>query len=723
VPQVNGTAFTAGVDSFVLTSGGVPEDNVTTRRQEDLYSSNSDDVFTQGSKFVDYISALHWGLSGAPDKNDIHNGVFHASADHGTPAHQWVFIGGDRLSTSGTSYIDFQFLQGTITPNAVTGTFVGSGLAGGRTIGDINISMEYNNGGSAPKVVIYRWVPTSDAGTAWTWDSTGSYAITNAYAQTNLVTVDVPFGAFGNTTYQPYAFVEAAIDITQLITLGAGGGNCAGLSIKTLWITTKASSSQTAALKDFMTPISLDLTFGGVSVDAKGPFCVNASAITLTGNPSGGTFSGPGTGGANGATFTPSAAGVGTHTIVYTASAGANCTKTASTQITVRALPTASISGTTTVCRNATSPFVVITGAGGTRPYTFSYNIGGGSTLQRSTTGTFDTVRIPVPTGTAGSFVYNLVSVQEGSSTTCSQNQTGSATVTVNPLPLADAGTAPAAQCYNAAGNTFALSGSATNGDPTWSVQSKSNNALTVGFSNTGVVNPNVTVSGSSAGGTVTLLLTVNSNTTPACGSATSTVTITLTGQSAAPGVNYVPPTCLETTFKVEVTSPVNGSTYTLRQLTGGLGPLTKTAPADVVAGKIVFEGLTVGKGYRVTETSSGGCISAPATCGDFSGVTGARMNQQSIAGQETQTTMVKAYPNPFSDKIKFVITSPISGDGSLDVYNMMGQRVKTVYNGFIAEGTQIFELSLSTKQVANLVYVLRIGNKQMTGKILQMNQ
>ena len=188
VPRVNNTPFGGAgvVDSFVLSSAGVPRDNVTTRRQEDLFSSNSDDVFTQGSKFVDYISALHWGLSGAPDKNDIHNGVFHASADNGTPAHQWVFIGGDRLSTSGTSYIDFSFLQGTITPNAVTGTFVGSGPAGGRTIGDINISMEYNNGGTAPKVVIYRWVATNVAGTAGQWDSTGSAEILGAFAKTNL---------------------------------------------------------------------------------------------------------------------------------------------------------------------------------------------------------------------------------------------------------------------------------------------------------------------------------------------------------------------------------------------------------------------------------------------------------------------------------------------------------------------------------------------------------
>jgi hypothetical protein len=96
-------------------------------------------------------------------------------------------------------------------------------------------------------------------------------------------------------------------------------------------------------------------------------------------------------------------------------------------------------------------------------------------------------------------------------------------------------------------------------------------------------------------------------------------------------------------------------------------------------------------------------------------------------SSQEIQTTdsrtNVKAYPNPFSDRVKFLITSAEAGNGSLEVYNMMGQKVKTVYTGFIAAGTQTFELSMPTQQVANLVYVLRIGDKKMTGKILQINK
>jgi hypothetical protein len=77
------------------------------------------------------------------------------------------------------------------------------------------------------------------------------------------------------------------------------------------------------------------------------------------------------------------------------------------------------------------------------------------------------------------------------------------------------------------------------------------------------------------------------------------------------------------------------------------------------------------------------------------------RVNSETLESEPT----VKPYPNPFSDRIKFVVSSPVSGKGNLEVHNMMGQKVKTIYQGFIQKGTQTFELSLPAQQVANLVY------------------
>ncbi|MEY4891841.1 MAG: hypothetical protein RIQ34_453 [Bacteroidota bacterium] len=104
--------------------------------------------------------------------------------------------------------------------------------------------------------------------------------------------------------------------------------------------------------------------------------------------------------------------------------------------ITVNPLPTASIAGTINVCQNATAPLITFTGATGTAPYTFSYNINGG-VAQTVTTAAGNSATVAAPTGVAGTFVYNLISVTDASSTICTQNQTGSATVLVYPLPTA----------------------------------------------------------------------------------------------------------------------------------------------------------------------------------------------------------------------------------------------------------------------------------------------
>lgn len=112
--------------------------------------------------------------------------------------------------------------------------------------------------------------------------------------------------------------------------------------------------------------------------------------------------------------------------------------QTGTATVEVKTLPTASISGSNEVCVNATTPVnVVFTGAAGAAPYTFTYRINGGP-VQTVTTTSGNSVPVLVPTNVAGTFTYELVSVREGSSSLCSQAQTGSATVVVNPLPTGD---------------------------------------------------------------------------------------------------------------------------------------------------------------------------------------------------------------------------------------------------------------------------------------------
>jgi CARDB len=79
--------------------------------------------------------------------------------------------------------------------------------------------------------------------------------------------------------------------------------------------------------------------------------CVDAPGLTLTGGaPSGGTYSGPGV---SGGVFNPALAGIGTHTVTYTY--GTGCTSSATRALTVRALPTVTLSTFAPACANGAS--------------------------------------------------------------------------------------------------------------------------------------------------------------------------------------------------------------------------------------------------------------------------------------------------------------------------------------------------------------------------------
>lgn len=88
-------------------------------------------------------------------------------------------------------------------------------------------------------------------------------------------------------------------------------------------------------------------------------YCENASAATLTGSPSGGTFTGSGI---SGSTFNPATAGTGTHTITYTYTDQNGCSGTSTTTTTVTALPNLTVSGLSgSYC--AGDPAVSLTGS------------------------------------------------------------------------------------------------------------------------------------------------------------------------------------------------------------------------------------------------------------------------------------------------------------------------------------------------------------------------
>ncbi len=191
---------------------------------------------------------------------------------------------------------------------------------------------------------------------------------------------------------------------------------------------------------------------------------------------------------------------------------------------------------------------------------------------------------------------------------------------------------------------------------------------------------------------------------------------------STPANVNTQPATPSFTVCLVQPTLCANTGSVTINA-SGGSGLQYSINNGTNWSSGNVFSNLGSGSVSGIKVKNDAGCISDAANCDAPSScqtIAKSSITPENIT--ESQTT-VKAYPNPFSDRVKFVITSPVSGKGNLEVYNMMGQRVRSVYNGFISAGTQTFELSLPTQQIANLVYVLRIGDKKISGKLLQINQ
>lgn len=90
--------------------------------------------------------------------------------------------------------------------------------------------------------------------------------------------------------------------------------------------------------------------------------------------------------------------------------------------------PAVSVGGLARVCQGDTPPDVTFNFAGGTPPYSVTYNINGGGNITLPTTGTNTSVTTPVSTTTAGTYTYAVTQVTDALG--CS-TQPGSYTIEV----------------------------------------------------------------------------------------------------------------------------------------------------------------------------------------------------------------------------------------------------------------------------------------------------
>lgn len=235
----------------------------------------------------------------------------------------------------------------------------------------------------------------------------------------NTATVSVPTNTAGTYTYTLVSVLDASTTLCSQVQTGS-----ATVTVNPLPTATISGNTEVC---ENATPPVITFTGGGGAVS---PYTFT---YTINGGPNQ-TVTSVG----NTATVSVPTTPAGTYTYTLVSVQDASTTlcsqaQSGSVVVTVNPLPTAIISGTTEVCKNSTPPTITFTGGGSTAPYLFTYNINGGP--NQTVTSTGNTATVTVPTTTTGTFIYNLVSVQDASTTICSQLQSGSVTVIVHPLP------------------------------------------------------------------------------------------------------------------------------------------------------------------------------------------------------------------------------------------------------------------------------------------------
>lgn len=170
------------------------------------------------------------------------------------------------------------------------------------------------------------------------------------------------------------------------------------------------------------------------------------------------------------------------------------------------------------------------------------------------------------------------------------------------------------------------------------------------------------------------------------------------------------------TTPTITVQCPIAG-TYSLTQ--NG----TTTSKTYPTVNPVVFN-VQPGLGFSITVTNTAGCTSTATTCTNYttnscpaSNVTKADVQTVEL---EAPKTNVLAAPNPFTNRVRFTLTSAVSGMGSLEIFNTMGQKIATVYQGYVEAGRPMNKEYVAQRALrANLIYVFRVGDQKTTGKLL----
>jgi hypothetical protein len=472
--------------------------------------------------------------------------------------------------------------------------------------------------------------------------------------------------ALGSGTY----YIKAATNSTP---------SCADIKAVTVTVHARPTLSVTnpAAI---CSPATADLTAAAVTTGSTLP---QGTALSYWTNAQ-----------ASSSLATPAAAGNGTYYIKAATNTTPTCSDIQPVVVTVHAKPTLSITAPAAVCAPATVDLTnsAVT-SGSTLPTgtNLSYWTNSGATSSYTTP------------AAAGNGTYYIKAITN-TTPACSDIQP--VTVTVHAAPVLSI-TNPAALCAPATVNLTAAAITTGSTLPTGTNLSY--------WTNSGAT---ISVSTPTAVGNGTYYIKATTSTTPAC-SDVEAVTVTVNSKPDAPALCAVQPSmCGPATGTLTVTSPTGGS----YQYSIDNGQHWQSA--------VTFSNIAPASNPSILVKDGTGCVSSAANCSSAgtcatarTTTTAVKKEQQSLieAAPTEDELSVKVYPNPYRNTVNFTFTAPVSGKVVLEVYDNTGRQSALINYGDVMAGTtRVFRYTPRQKLTALQLYRVRIGNKTVSGKMIQ---
>ena len=233
--------------------------------QPDALSGASDNSFGQGTKEDTEIPTVVSGQI-PPQKSDLLN--FGGYLETTAAGQEFLNIYWSRVQEpNGTTNMDFEFNQSSV--------LSGNGITPVRTAGDLLVQYDLSRGGTNPNLFLSTWLTEANGDSAADCEASNSLPCWSE--KTNLTTAALATGSINTTAIAgadtdgiaPVAglsartFGEAQIDWDAIV--GSGEGEC--VTFGSAYLKSRSSDSFTSELKDFIEPLSLNLSnCGGVTI-------------------------------------------------------------------------------------------------------------------------------------------------------------------------------------------------------------------------------------------------------------------------------------------------------------------------------------------------------------------------------------------------------------------------------------------------------------------------